>query len=436
MTGGGETRAGGALADGKQVMVFPFTVPLDGEGKMRDPAQGVYARSLARTLAERLSVGPAVQAVSATLTSGASIAEEAAPPPASPGPTASGPLPVPATEAGHGWIVASQPWTLDEACRIGLPVRTEYLLHGVAELTDRIRLRLLLVDQPRAALALDHVVLRPRNELFSALDEAASAVAVALGQDLPAVQWPTNDVEAYVAYLRGRDMSAAHEAGVRVADPHKSFDGYLEAMRRDPNFQEAQDRVLALALDFALGGQGPVEAARAGCERLLKLDASAFKAHAALAEIDLAQGHVEAAIERLRAAIALRPDWVPAFERLGTALLRNGAFAEARGWLERAVDERPDDADALQSLGVALAETGDLEGAVKQFGAALATGGHSVALHENLARALSTLGRSREAREQRALARKLAGLAPFGFGWLRLLGQAMGRLFSADRADG
>jgi len=46
----------------KQVMVFPFTVPMDGGGQMRDAAQGVYARSLARTLAERLSVGPAVAA--------------------------------------------------------------------------------------------------------------------------------------------------------------------------------------------------------------------------------------------------------------------------------------------------------------------------------------------------------------------------------------
>ncbi len=401
------------MGDGKQLMVFPFTVPTDGSGQMRDPAQGVYARSLARTLAERLSVAPSMNAIAATLTSGGPVKADTPPP-------------APADDTATGWVVASQPWTLDEAIKVGLPDGTEYLLHGVAELTDRIRLRLLLVDQPRAAIALDHVVLRPRNELFSALDEAASAVASALGQDLPAVQWPTADVEAYVAYLRGRDMSAAHEAGVQVADASKSFDGYLEALRRDPTFQEAQDRVLAMALDFALGGQGPIEAARAGCERLLKLDAGAFKAHAALAEIDLARGEVPAAVAHLRAALRLRPDWEPLFERLGTALLRQGEPHEALTWLNRAVHERPDDADALQSLGVALAETGDLEGAVTRFGQAIEKGGHSVALHENLARALASLGRHREAREQRALARKLSGRAPFGFGWLRSLGQALG----------
>src|SRR5712671_3708526 len=114
-----------SMMGAKQVMVFPFTVPVDGEGQMRDAAQGVYARSLARTLAERLSVGPDVSATAATL-------------------TADG---LEGRAQDHGWVVASHPWTLEEACAVGLPEGTEYLLHGAAELTDRVRLRLILVDQ-------------------------------------------------------------------------------------------------------------------------------------------------------------------------------------------------------------------------------------------------------------------------------------------------
>src|SRR5207302_10788966 len=188
-------------------MVFPFTVPTDGHGEMRDDAQGVYARSLARTLAERLSVGPGVAATAATL-------------------TADG---LDGKAQDQGWVVASHPWTLEEACAIGLPEGTEYLLHGAAELTDRVRLRLILVDHARHRTALDHGVRRPRAELFGALEEAAVSVAQALELDLPTAQWPTQDVEAYLAYLRGRDLSAAHEVGVRVADPAKSFEPYLEA---------------------------------------------------------------------------------------------------------------------------------------------------------------------------------------------------------------
>src|SRR5438128_11786116 len=88
----------------KQMMVFPFTVPIDGGGQMRDAAQGVYARSLARTLAERLSVGPGVSATAATL-------------------TADG---LEGRAQDHGWVVASLPWTLADGCAVGLPARREY----------------------------------------------------------------------------------------------------------------------------------------------------------------------------------------------------------------------------------------------------------------------------------------------------------------------
>jgi tetratricopeptide (TPR) repeat protein len=380
----------------KGMLVFPFTVPLDGSGRMLDQAQGVYARSLARALAERLTQPPHIAANLATL-------------------TADGPLDGEEGQRGHGWVVASQPWTIEEACAIGLPEGTEYVLHGSAELTDRVRIRILLVDSPQRKLALDHVVLRPRSELFSALDEAAIEVARALGEEPPALPWPTRDVEAYLAYLRGRDMTAAHENGVRVADPKKSFDPYLEAARRDPFFADAQDRLLAMALDFVLGGQGPIAAAREGCEKLLSIDPAAYKAHAALAEIDLVEGDPVSAENRLRHAISLRPDWAPGFERLGTALVRQERYQEAIPWFEKALAERNDDADALQGLGVALAECGQLEEAVRAWQGVLDLGaGASAHLHENLAKALAQLGQSKEAREHRRIARKILGKPRFG----------------------
>jgi tetratricopeptide (TPR) repeat protein len=384
----------------KQMMVFPFTVPLDGSGRMLDSAQGVYARSLARMLAERLSEPPRLQANLAQL-------------------TADGPLDGENGARGHGWIVASQPWTLEEACHIGLPDGTEFVLHGSAELTDRIRIRILLVDSPQKQLALDHVVLRPRSELFSALDEAAVEIARALGEEPPDSPWPTRDVEAYVAYLRGRDMSAAHEMGVRVPDPRRSFEPYLEAMRRDPRFVDAQDRLLALALDFALGGKGPVADAREACAKLLAIDPSAFKAWLALAEIDLAQGRPEAAEQQIANALSLQPDWPPAFERMGTALVRQDRHREAIGWFEKALREGREDTDALQGLGVALAECNELDRAVECWKEALRRGVSTADIHDNLAHALSALGRRQQAREHRALSRRLQGKPRFGLDLLR-----------------
>jgi len=382
------------------MMVFPFTVPLDGSGRMLDAIQGVYARSLARTLAERLSEPPRLSANVAQL-------------------TADGPLDGEGGLRGHGWIVASSTWTLEEACNIGLPEGTEYVLHGSAELTDRVRLRILLVDSNQRQLALDHVVLRPREELFAALDEAAVEIARALGEEPPAFPWPTRDVEAYVAYLRGRDMSAAHEMGVRVPDPNRSFDPYLEAMRRDPRFGDAQERLLALALDFALGGKGPLPAAQTACERLLAIDPLAFKAHLTLAEIDLKRGDPQAAEKRICAALALSPEWPAAYERMGTALSRQRRYRDAIRWYEKALAARGDDTDALLGLALAASECGELARAVECWRAADALGAGSADLHDNLARALALLGRRREAREHRALSRRLSGKPRIGLDLLR-----------------
>jgi Tfp pilus assembly protein PilF len=384
----------------KQMMVFPFTVPLDGSGRMLDAAQGVYARSLARTLAERLTEPPRLNASLAQL-------------------TADGPLDDENGVRGHGWVVASAPWTLEEACHIGLPEGTEYVLHGSAELTDRVRLRILLVDSPQKQLALDHVVLRPREELFSALDEAAGEIARALGEDPPDFHWPTRDVEAYVAYLRGRDMSAAHEMGVRVPDPRRSFDPYLEAMRRDPRFGDAQDRLLALALDFALGGKGPMAAAREACENLIAIDASAFKAHLALADMDLAQGDPRSAERRIARALLVQPKFPPACERMGTALSRQGRFAEAVPWFEKALAGSAHDLDALQGLGAALFECGQIGKAVDSWRLALRLGAETADLHDNLARGLALLGSRQEARRHRALSRRLQGKSRIGLDLLR-----------------
>src|SRR2546430_707418 len=227
------------------------------------------------------------------------------------------------------------------------------------------------------------------------------------------------EVEGYLAWLRGRDMRGAQERGVRVPDPRRSFEPYLEAMRRDPRFTDAQERLLALALDFALGGQGPLTAAREACEKLLAIDASAFKAHLALAEIDLAQGDAVAAEGRIAAPLKLQSQWAPAFERMGTALVRQKRHAEAIGWFEKAIRERPEDTDALQGLGVALAECGPLEDAVRNWQAALSHGVHTADLHDNLANSLSLLGRRAEARAHRALSRRLQGKGRFGLDLVR-----------------
>ena len=151
-------------------------------------------------------------------------------------------------------------------------------------------------------------------------------------------------------------------------------------------------------------------------DQVLKIHSDIFKEEA---EIDLAQGDPVAAEGRITAALKLQSQWAPAFERMGTALVRQKRHAEAIGWFEKAIRERPEDTDALQGLGVALAECGRLEDAVCNWEAALSHGVHTADLHDNLANSLSLLGRRAEARAHRALSRRLQGKGRFGLDLVR-----------------
>jgi tetratricopeptide (TPR) repeat protein len=112
----------------------------------------------------------------------------------------------------------------------------------------------------------------------------------------------------------------------------------------------------------------------------------------------LRKGKYDEAVERYRAALALRPERTDARRQLGKALLRTGELDESYRLLAEAAQRDPDDADTRHALGVVLRRRGDLEAALVELNAA-------VELDETLARAaydrartLHDLGRFDEAR--------------------------------------
>ena len=79
--------------------------------------------------------------------------------------------------------------------------------------------------------------------------------------------------------------------------------------------------------------------------------------------LDLAAGDSEAAIDRLRHALRLRPDQADVLAVLGLALLDRGDADEAQRTLERATVFEPFNPAVHHNLGVARAALGDLDGA-------------------------------------------------------------------------
>ena len=155
------------------------------------------------------------------------------------------------------------------------------------------------------------------------------------------------------------------------------------------------------------------------------------------------EGHVDEAVTHYQRAIALQPDYAPAYNNLGTALRAKGKPLDAVAEYQRALSVRaaypeahynlanaltdagrpkdaaehfrialqamPGSADVHNNLGIALAEEGKRDDAISEFRAAVAADPASPKSHRNLADALAGAGRSDEALIE---FRRAAQLAP------------------------
>ncbi len=95
-------------------------------------------------------------------------------------------------------------------------------------------------------------------------------------------------------------------------------------------------------------------------------------------------GRVEEATSHYRRAIALRPDYAPAYNNLGSALRANGRPDEAVAAFERALDLQPDYAEAHYNAGNAFVELGKTSEAIDHFKRALQMNPGSADAHNNL----------------------------------------------------
>jgi tetratricopeptide (TPR) repeat protein len=138
------------------------------------------------------------------------------------------------------------------------------------------------------------------------------------------------------------------------------------------------------------------------------------RAHVERAEQLLDEGDTQAAIEELRAALALRPDHARAAYLLGVALARRGMLEEAEEVLVRATEVRPDLAEAQLALGEVRRRLGRVDGAAEAFRKALEAPSGDLGLrteaHRGLGAAYLDLGRAdRAVRELRKAAALDAG---------------------------
>ena len=213
---------------------------------------------------------------------------------------------------------------------------------------------------------------REVRDVFAIQDEIAAAVARALQARLTPGQRlgtrPTQSVEAYEQYLRGR-----HFSNIWTRESlDRAVGHYRQAIAADPVFAPAY---AGLAETYSLmdhASDAPMrredefyDLAIASARKALEIDPGSVEAHAALGHIFMHQGHFADAERHLESAVALNPNSAVAHQWYGILLRHTGRHREADNEMAKTRTLDPLSATANHLLINGLINSGDFAGAVE-----------------------------------------------------------------------
>jgi eukaryotic-like serine/threonine-protein kinase len=237
-------------------------------------------------------------------------------------------------------------------------------------------------------------------DVFAVQDELSRAIAGALKLRLVERAAPTDDLEAYTLYLRGR-----YFWNRRTVEGYRhGIEQFEAALRRDPNYALAHagiaDCYSMLAFDH-YGGMPPRDGmpkAKAAAERALELDGSLAEANTTLAVIALLFDWDWAGAERrFRAATQLNRNYAQAYHWMSHLLSTRQRHEESYRAIHRALELDPMSLILHQNLGRALHFAGRHAEAAAQLEKTVEMDPAFASTYEALSRPLCSLGRLEEA---------------------------------------
>ncbi|MEP7116750.1 MAG: tetratricopeptide repeat protein, partial [Acidobacteriota bacterium] len=234
---------------------------------------------------------------------------------------------------------------------IGDRLRVQTVLEGsVRKLGNRLRIAAQLVNVTDGYQLWSERFDRTFDDVFAIQDDIASAIATALAVTLgdarpeKAVKPPTEHLEAYHLFLRGRYLS--YQLGNVAASLMGALDCFSKAAALDPNFAAAQagvaDSYIMLGYYTILPSTQAAEQGRAAAQRAVDLDPDLADGYSALGWAKTVFGlDLSTAEADLRRALALNPNHVPARCYLGVYLFAVGRFDESIAALQDCLSRDP-----------------------------------------------------------------------------------------------
>jgi len=233
--------------------------------------------------------------------------------------------------------------------QVGQELNASHVLAGsLRRAGSRLRINAQLVDTrtdfPVWAERFD----REMKDVFEVQDEIARSITQALRvalspqEENAIAEKPTEDLQAYDYFLRGRSFA---RRGTRT-DLEFAMQMYERAVVLDANFALAHAgiaHVCGLLHYFHEPQAKWVQRGMAACERALRADPGLAEGLAARAFVLYAQGKLEQAVDYARLAIDRKPNCEGAYYLLGRALFQSDRLQEAVDIVDRALEASGDD---------------------------------------------------------------------------------------------
>jgi tetratricopeptide (TPR) repeat protein/DNA-binding winged helix-turn-helix (wHTH) protein/TolB-like protein len=346
-----------ALNQGRYVIVLPFEV---GSGQK---SLDYLAEGLAEALTTKLRRLPGIQA--------ASLIEVA-------GPVATRSLKEIARKSGANFIVQGSIRGTPENMQVTV------VLHDACGHRD------LWKEQFPAAT----------SDILSVEDRIFSRLAKILGPERPDYgtthsTHPTQDMEAYDLYLKGRNAPRYHQD---AQDLRASVSFFGEALKRDPRFALAYAGLANASVQMYHETKDSLWIAKAlnAAEQARSLNDDLPEAHAALGNVYTAYGRGQDGVKELQRALELAPNSDENYRWLGRAYVSVDRTQEGLQAYQRAVALNPYYWLNYNVLGIAYFQTGDYERALNAFRRVVELEPGNVYGYENFGNVNLRLGRWNE----------------------------------------
>jgi serine/threonine-protein kinase len=250
-----------------------------------------------------------------------------------------------------------------------------------------------LLSQDFSGLAADMLTLEDQmySRLIASMGVKPSSDALARG-----LMHPTENIEAYQLYLRGRNAMRGQQDDQNVK---ASIGFYEQALKLDPAFARAYAGISdsALRLYRTTKDQSWVEKALAAAQQGQRLDEKLLEVRLALGSVYQATGRTAEAIAELTVASEMAPSSDDVFRRLGRAYLSAGRGDDAVRAYERAVAVNPYYWVSYGALGNAQMQLGQYEAAATVLKKVIELEPSNVSGHNDLGATFLQMGRYDEA---------------------------------------